>query len=414
MKKKSNFFYKLNYLNIIIFLLLPIAGCNSTDSQTKDKIDAAEKILPIISNIQLTFSGDIMAHDVNFNMKDYNRIYDGVREMLTNDDLTFGNIEMPVCNELPLSSFPSFNVHEDYLKAAADGGFDVFAFANNHTNDKGIRGIDGTITSFSNLKTVYEAAGRQIFSSGLKQSLSDNFEACVIEKNGWKILFLSVTELLNSYGASKDRLYYSPPTKAGRKKLMETITDMRKKNPCDIFILALHLYEPEYGLKVLKEKREWFKSLAASGVDIIWAHHPHVLQEWEIVEIENEKQELKDVLTVEDEAQPPKPAHTKKAVFMYSMGNFISGQRWVVNYANPAYYMEYTGDSALMQVCITKTDGIISGYSLKPVLITNYNESGAPVIKLFTKEWAESLPEKEKNYYLKRLELMKAYLAPNL
>nr|WP_245608869.1 hypothetical protein [Treponema putidum] len=45
-----------------------------------------------------------------------------------------------------------------------------------------------------------------------------------------------------------------------------------------------------------------------------------------------------------------------------------------------------------------------------PILITNYNEKDAPVIKRFTQEWVESLPEKEKAYYLKRLELMRAYL----
>jgi poly-gamma-glutamate synthesis protein (capsule biosynthesis protein) len=83
----------------------------------------------------LTFAGDIMAHTVNFMMDDYRRIYEDLRPVLTADDLSFGNLETPVADSLPMSTFPSFNVHSAYLRAAVDGGFDVFSLANNHAND---------------------------------------------------------------------------------------------------------------------------------------------------------------------------------------------------------------------------------------------------------------------------------------
>ncbi|UTC76212.1 CapA family protein [Treponema sp. OMZ 792] len=373
MKKNLKFYYFLFVSAILLF------SCNSTSKAIPQKNS--------VNEITLSFSGDIMAHDVNFKMKDYNRIYDDIRDILLNDDLTFGNIETPICEEKPLSSFPFFNVHRDYLRAAIDGGFDVFAFANNHTNDQGIKGIDGTIKSFAALKEEYKY--KELFSSGLKNKEDEDFKPVLIEKKDWKILFLSVTELVNFHGKSKQRLYYSDPSKAGREKLLLYIKKMREENPCDIFILSLHLSEAEYGLKVLESKKTWFKSLADAGVDIVWAHHPHVVQDWELAETES----------------------NKKAFFMYSMGNFISGQRWKVNYADPAYYREYTGDSAIMQLKLKKIDGILqSEMEAKPVLITNYNEKGAPVIKRFTKEWIETLSEKERVYYLKRLELMKAYL----
>ncbi|UTC68121.1 MULTISPECIES: CapA family protein [unclassified Treponema] len=371
---------------LILFIaaaLFVLNSCNSTgifkSNLSKNKEDINELIL--------SFSGDIMAHDVNFKMKDYNRIYDDIKDILLNDDLTFGNVETPVCEERPYSTFPSFNIHRDYLKAAIDGGFDVFAFANNHTNDQGIKGIDGTIKSFAALKEEYK--DKELFSSGLKNKEDEDFKPVLIEKKDWKILFLSITELVNSHGKSKQRLYYSEPTKSGREKLLLSIKKMREETPCDIFILSLHLNEAEYGLNVLKSKKTWFKALADAGVDIVWAHHPHVLQDWEFAETES----------------------NKNVFFMYSMGNFISGQRWKVNYADPAYYREYTGDSIIMQLKLKKIDGILqSEMEAKPVLITNYNEKDAPVIKRFTKEWIETLSEKERVYYLKRLELMKAYL----
>ena len=382
MKKNLKFYY---FLFAAVILIL--SSCTSTSKASKT------------SELTLSFSGDIMAHDVNFKMKDYNRIYDDIRDILLNDDLTFGNVETPVCEERPLSTFPFFNVHKDYLKAAIDGGFDVFSFANNHTNDQGIQGIDGTIKNFNALKEEYK--NKELFSSGLKNKEDEDFKPVLIEKKGWKILFLSVTEHINSHDKSKHRLYYSEPSKAGRKKLVSTIKKMKEENPCDIFILSLHLSEEEYGLKVLEGKKTWFRALAAAGADVVWAHHPHVLQDWELSEVE-----------LLNEETPDSSSKLKKnAFFMYSMGNFISGQRWKVNYADPAYYREYTGDSIIMQLRLKKTKGILQPeIEAKPILITNYNEKDAPVIKRFTQEWVETLPEKERAYYLKRLELMRAYL----
>ena len=390
--KKNLKSYLFLFITAAFFIL---NSCNSTEiseSKLPEKKDD-------ISELVLSFSGDIMAHDINFKMKDYNRIYNDIREILLNDDVTFGNVETPVCEERPLSTFPCFNIHKDYLKAAIDGGFDVFSFANNHTNDQGIQGIDGTIKSFNALKEEYK--NKELFSSGLKNKEDEDFKPVLIEKKGWKILFLSITELINSHGKSKHRLYYSEPTKAGREKLLLSIKKMREENPCDIFILSLHLNEAEYGLKVLEGKKTWFKALAQAGIDVVWAHHPHVLQDWELSDVELLNEETPD--------SPSKPK--KNAFFMYSMGNFISGQRWKVNYADPAYYREYTGDSIIMQLRLKKIDGILQPeIEAAPVLITNYNEKDAPVIKRFTKEWIETLPEKERAYYLKRLELMRAYL----
>ena len=275
MKKNLKFYY---FLFAAVILIL--SSCTSTSKVSKT------------SELTLSFSGDIMAHDVNFKMKDYNRIYDDVRDILLNDDLTFGNVETPVCEERPLSSFPCFNIHKDYLRAAIEGGFDVFSFANNHTNDQGIQGIDGTIKSFNALKEEYK--NKELFSSGLKNKEDEDFNPVLIEKKGWKILFLSVTEHINSHDKSKHRLYYSEPSKAGREKLLLSIKKMREENPCDIFILSLHLSEEEYGLKVLEGKKTWFRALAAAGADVVWAHHPHVLQDWELSQVELLNEETPD------------------------------------------------------------------------------------------------------------------------
>ena len=364
-------------------------------------------------NIILSFSGDIMAHDVNFNMKNYNKIYDDVKEFLLSDGLSFGNIEMPVCDELPLSTYPRFNVHSDYLKAAIDAGFDIFSLANNHTNDQYEQGIHGTIASFQKLQKDFATKNRLLYASGVRQKSSDDMQPVFIEKNGFRILFLAVTEILNSYDMSKRLVYYSSIKDS--KSLAKKIQKMREQMPCDLFVLSLHVDEKEYKRDVLPEKRERFKLFAKAGADIIWANHPHVVQGWEEFRIEEDllipsfkNHSSQDIhSSLQQKVKGPLKIR-RRAFFMYSLGNFISGQRRNPNLHNPEYYREYTGDTVLMQLKIKKRNELGAlKMEVHPILLTVHNGNDGIVIKQFKTEWMNSLPAIEQNYYKKRFELMK-------
>ena len=359
----------------------------------------------------LTFAGDLMAHTVNFNMNEYDLIYKAVEKILHSDDLSFVNIETPVCDALPLSTYPCFNVHMPYLRAAVQAGFDMLGFANNHTNDHGTTGIDGTLASVRTVQKERYAADVLppfLAFSGLKDSVNDSIQVTPLSYKGWNILFCSVTEILNSYDASKNRLYYSAPTKQGRAALLALIKEARNRYPCDLFVLGLHLNEPEYGRTVSNAKKAWFKQLGEAGIDIIWAHHPHVMQPWETITVERP-------LLLPDAASDSAVVISEqcKVFCMYSMGNFISGQRWHTRYDDPAFYREYTGDAVMLQLTCTRNKAGRADFSVLPLLITQYNEPEYPVVKRFTQEWIETLGEKEKKYFKKRFELMQAYLPLN-
>lgn len=359
----------------------------------------------------LTFAGDLMAHTVNFNMNEYDLIYKAVEKILHSDDLSFVNIETPVCDALPLSTYPCFNVHTPYLRAAVQAGFDMLGFANNHTNDHGTTGIDGTLTSVRTVQKERLAADVLppfLAFSGLKDSVTDSIQVTPLSYKGWNILFCSVTEILNSYDSSKNRLYYSAPTKQGRAALLAIIKEARNRYPCDLFVLGLHLNEPEYGRTVSNAKKAWFKQLGEAGIDIIWAHHPHVMQSWETITVERP-------LLLPDAASDSAVVISEqcKVFCMYSMGNFISGQRWHTRYDDPAFYREYTGDAVMLQLTCTRDKAGRAVFSVLPLLITQYNEPEYPVVKRFTQEWIETLGEKEKKYFKKRFELMQAYLPLN-
>ena len=418
----------------VFTFLLPIffSSCVSAESlQTAVPIIEDESALSKIKSLhsientssipalRLTFAGDLMAHTVNFNMSTYDLIYTDVEKILHNDDLSFVNIETPICDALPLSTYPCFNVHTPYLRAAIGAGFDVLSLANNHTNDHGKTGIDGTLAAVRTVQKeryASEISPRLLIFSGLKDSDNDRIQVTPLVYKGWNILFCSVTEILNSYDSSKDRLYYSAPTKQGRSALISLIKEARKRYPCDLFILGLHLNEPEYGRTVSEAKKAWFKQLGEAGVDIIWAHHPHVMQSWETITVERPLLLRKAASTGHTGISDLKEAAVSeqcKVFCMYSMGNFISGQRWHTRYDEPAFYREYTGDAVLLQLTCTRNKAGRADFSVLPMLITQYNEPEYPVVKRFTQDWIETLGEKEKKYFKKRFELMNEYLPIN-
>ena len=406
---------------ILLFFLIP--SFEGTTELVHIKDDDLTEILPATDiapkKMILSFSGDIMAHDVNFNMKDYNKIYEGVQEFLSKDDFSFCNIEMPVADQLPLSTYPAFNVHSNYVEAAINAGFDVFSFANNHTNDHQVKGIKGTIASFDKLQKDFKKKKRLLYFSGVREDKNQDFKPVLIKKNGFKILFLAVTEILNSYDSSKDLVYYSPSSPEGSRILAEKIKKMREDMPCDLFVLSVHVNEPEYKREVLKEKRERFRLFAKAGADIIWANHPHVVQEWEMATVECDAttnasscdSNTSDVTSWVVKPNDIKPSKFyKKAFFIYSLGNFISGQRRNLNYQNPSHYWEYTGDSVLMQLKFQDASLSLENVKVFPVFITTYNGKDGIVVKQLKPDWISSLPKAEKNYYNKRLELMQSYL----
>lgn len=342
----------------------------------------------------MTFAGDIMAHNVNYNMREYDRIYDDLREWLFEDHLTFGNFEMPVADSIPMASYPRFNVHFPYLLAAARGGFDVFSLANNHSNDHGVSAMDETRSAFRTLETGYRLQGRLIASNGLRSRDDEPMRPVLIESNGWRVLFLSVTEILNIHDSSRHRVYYVPAGSGSRAEFLARLGAWREEFEPDLFVLSIHLDEPEYVINVSQSKRNWFRSLAEAGVDIVWAHHPHVMQEWE-------------------------KAADGSVFFMYSMGNFISGQRWNPKPEDPDHYREYTGDAVLLRVTAEQVPVIERKetgarpvrFAVEAVPVTNWRDPAhGMVVRRFTEDFIAERTPFWQAYYRFRYTALARYL----
>ena len=381
---------KINYLSCSFFICIYIffsilTGCSTTKNIVQEQPVIENYVYPEVSSLKLTFAGDIMAHTNVTGMKDFSLIYEDILDITLNDDLTFANFETPVVNYLDYENYPNFNVKNAYPKAAIKAGFDVFSLANNHTNDQGLEGLKVTRKFFEDYNSSVSES-EKIYFAGIKAKSGDDFTYQIIEKNGFTILFMAITEVYNSpsYRSWFDN---QGTTDENRKTLFEKITKLKKEHPVDIFILSVHCAEPEYERIVPKKRKDFYHSLLDSGVDIVWANHPHVTQEWEVVKSDKT------------------PYKTK--FIMYSVGNTISGQRTRRNYNNAQSSREYTGDSALFQIEFVKIKDMVYSENIKSTLITNHTDwYGNTFIKKLNQDFIDSVKSPDKEYYQKRLELM--------
>lgn len=364
---------KRNLLLITVFAVLTLFSCTSTQVETKS---TCKKSKP--DEVNFVICGDIMAHTQNFRMKNFNLIWDDVRDITSGSDFTVANVEAPVCDDQPFENYPNFNMQRSYPQAAIDAGVNLITVANNHTNDQDTDGIIKTSEWIKDVTKKYNGTLRPVYICGLRENVLDDKASknsqptyCYFTKDKVRILFLGITQILNTQKGA-DRINYFPHTNKGKEELKNLIIKLRKENPCDVFILAMHSEEPEYNLTVFPKRREWYLELLDNGVDILWANHPHCPKPIEY--IGNSK--------------------TKKIekVILYSTGNTISGQRHKPNYLNPADMHEYTGEGFLVNLTVKKEKNSISIKNPHTTYITTYiDDSKNYVIKKLDKKFYNEL-----------------------
>jgi len=336
--------------------------------------------------ITLLFGGDVMAHTENYNISTYEKIWRDVKYIIQPADLAFANIESPVDTTKPAASYPSFNMTQKYLQAAIDAGFDVFSLCNNHTNDQYISGIKETIKTTSRLTANAEQNGNKIYFSGLKQTPESEFTYNIIEKNGWKILFLPVTELLNRPEGST-YVNYIKTDNVAREDFIKYAKKLKSQYACDLFIISVHTAEPEYTRNITDRQNKFYMDLLGAGADIIWANHAHIIKNRKVV--------------VDTKINRDK-------LIMYANGNTISGQRRKpeLTSKNPVGERDNTGDGLLYQVTLKKDDsGSIKIQKAEPIFITTYiNTANEFVLKPLNQEFVDYLYDVPRTNWAKYIE----------
>jgi poly-gamma-glutamate capsule biosynthesis protein CapA/YwtB (metallophosphatase superfamily) len=292
-------------ISILLASVLLIQQFNNNNAAAAQKLSVKEhptrtdSVMGRTLTEKLTIGaiGDILIHDTvyqdayNGTQYNFNPIFDNVKSILESPDVLTANQESMLGGVgIGVSSYPTFNSPHEVANALVNTGVDIVSLANNHTLDKGERGI---LSATDYLNSI----GLPHVGSFLNEEDRQNLR--IIHKNGIRLAFLSYT-----YGTN------GIPIPDGKDFLVNLINRdimseeiKRAKKEADVVIMSIH-WGNEYQRIPTNEQKDLANFLANEGVDIIFGSHPHVLQPMEWIKTQD----------------------GRNAFVIYSLGNFISGQ----------------------------------------------------------------------------------------
>ena len=262
---------------------------------------------PVLEDSVLTatlcFVGDLMCHSTQFNYArvdadsfDFTGVYREVRKYLAAADLTIGNLETVIAGKNKgYSGYPYFNAPDDFVYSLKDAGFDLLVTANNHALDQGWEGVERTIDVINEYK---------IHRTGTFISQEDRDSIRIFDINSIKIAVLAYSENTNGLPIPKGKDFVI--NLIDEEVIKRDITKAREKG-VDIVLVHLH-YGPEYNREPSDYQKQIVQKIIELGADIIIGGHPHVVQPVDFFITNN--------------------TNLDSGFVAYSMGNFISNQRW--------------------------------------------------------------------------------------
>lgn len=310
MKQRKRSTGNIKYIPLLIIAVIAVAGfkmVNSVNIAEHVFKETAEYVTERkegakVSNVKLTFTGDIMCHsyqykeayDSSTGQYDFSHNFADVKKYFDTADFVIGNLETVFAGaDVGISDYPCFNSPDSFGTAIKEAGFDLLTTANNHSMDKRMSGAVRTLD-------VLDSLG--IDHVGTYRSAEDRDKIYIKEINGMKIAFLSYTYGTNGIPVPEDWLV----NRLDEKLIKSDIAKAKSLEP-DVIVVMPHM-----GNEYEEYVRDTFKNTANmmlnAGADIVVASHPHVLQPMETVEITEENGEK------------------RTGFVMYSMGNFISSQ----------------------------------------------------------------------------------------
>jgi len=337
-----------------------------------------------LRDLRLAFVGDIMAHNVNTRMSDYQDIYRGVADIFHGCDLVAANLEFPIDSTRPTSGYPLFNGDPAYVRAAVESGIQVFSVANNHAFDAGEEGVFQTLRAFAALSGA--ASGALTF-SGIRGNQHRPFLPETRIVNGVRVGFLAVTQFLNEPDAGR---YVNVVDYSDDRAVQDLLQLVRSVSPLyGLFIVSYH-GDREYAQEPSPLKRAFFQELLEAGAHIVFSHHPHVVQRYEVVRVKGVER-----------------------LIMYSMGNFISGMTWMLGPAHLRGAVAATGESYILMVDVRCAAGGCSVRGVEPIPIANYMNERNEMVVARMSDLAEGtivLSPGWQEYFAGRLALMESFL----
>jgi len=220
--------------------------------------------------IRFIASGDELPHDsVDANAKTANGGYNylpffaQIKPYMSSADMAFCNQESPSDPAQSVSGYPTFNAPAVFAQDLNEVGCNVINLANNHADDKGQAGIDGTRQVWAGLKTLAYA--------GTNSTPTEQNQVATFTVKGVKFAFLPYAQCSNNPGVSSYGLNIFSQSLAD-----EQIAAAQAQH-VDMIIAAMHSCDEDRATE-----DSWQDQTAAyfasKGVAIVVGTGPHWLQ----------------------------------------------------------------------------------------------------------------------------------------
>lgn len=279
-----------------------------------------------LRKISIAAVGDIMAHMPQINSAyrkeqdsyDFRDHFSEVKPIFHASDLVIGNLETTLAGkDRGYSGYPMFNAPDELADALAWAGFDVLSTANNHSLDRGEKGL---------LRTLEVLVERGITPVGTHSSLEARNSPVIVERNGITIGLLAYTYGTNGIPIPNGKSYLV--NLIDHQQMEKDITNLRPR--VDLVVICMH-WGNEYQRQPHASQISLANMLVAWGADIILGSHPHVIQPAEFI---------------------------NDSFVIYSLGNFISNQRDRYRDSGVILTLEITKDPADNKVSIERVSYI--------------------------------------------------------
>lgn len=355
---------------VCIFFSLLLGSCISSSCRggatpsssgtglVPDRIDTLE--------IKLLFAGDIMTHGPQIesakreggSVYDFSSSFDSLFSMIKGANFAIGNLETTFAGA-PYSGYPTFSSPDAMGEALRNVGFDVLTTANNHTADKGKKGIVRTLDMLDSLGIAHTGSYRDM-------AARDRMNPLIVEVKGVRIAILAYTYGTNGMPVPAPT-WVDPIDTVMMKKDLQRADSLG----ADYRIVQIH-WGVEYRKEPDSEQLELARKLHRYGADAIIGSHPHVVQRSEWLKTD-----------------------TRTSFVIYSMGNFISNQR------KPAA----TRGGMLLSLTLRKVGDLVTTHpDYQYVFVNKRTPQGKRVYRLlpvdpFSTDTLPALPPEEQQDY---------------
>ncbi len=220
-------------------------------------------------NIRLIATGDMLPHDsVNANAKtndsyDYQQFFVKVRPFFQQSDIRYCNQEAPAATGMSPSGYPTFNAPVEFAQDLQAVGCNLINLANNHADDRGQAGIDGTLDTWQRLDPLAYA--------GINRNAANQQKVSYFTVKGVKFAYLGYSECSNNRSVSSYGLNL-----LSNHSLVERQVNEARAN-ADMVVVGTHWCTENVSSQSAAADR-WASYFADKGVDIVIGTGPHYLQ----------------------------------------------------------------------------------------------------------------------------------------